>query len=188
MPQTSADPITRLHRQANFKVLFSLLILGAAAILVFFILAFTRQQVKQVATARQELVSLQGVAQNTQALAQFAKQNQANLALLAGLFPAEDDFIYVLQDLEALVLSADPEAQVKLGASQPVKVNGQNTLPLTIHLSVSPDQLSAFLRQFERLPYILEITNLEQAARPEGGSLKDVLIQVRLYVADPFSP
>lgn len=187
MTQTSDSKVVAIKKQTNLKILLSIFILGLAGICIFFFSFFTNQKMKQTATAQQELSSLTALEAGTQSLQEFARQHQADLAVINTLFPNEDDFIFAFQDLEQLVIKVDPKATVKLGASVPTKVNQQNTLPLSIHFNADQTQILNFLRQFEHLPYILEITSLEVTTPPEGGNLRDVIISVKLYVAEPFN-
>ncbi|OGV96528.1 hypothetical protein A2W24_03370 [Microgenomates group bacterium RBG_16_45_19] len=176
------------HHLAQIFILISFAALGLTAVILGLLIILTNQQVKKIALTRQELVNLSQVTEGSQSLQDFALNHQADLAALDYVFPTEDDFVYVLQDIEQVVSAVDPQGVVKLGASKPVIVANRQVIPLTIKLTTTPMNAIIFLRQFERLPYILEITNLELITSPGQTDLAEVMLTVRLYVADTFNP
>lgn len=187
MMQSPGPTTNHLDQQAKLYTFVSVVALGVSAILTGFLIMLSNQEVKKINTGRQELSSLQSSSKSIESLQVFAQTNQAEIKKIETLFPAEDDFVYVLQDIEAVVKASDPLGVVKVGAGKPTKIQNQNTIPLTIHLSGSSTSAISFLRQFERLPYILQITNLEFKGSPSLQDTLQIIMTVRLYVADSFN-
>lgn len=185
--KTQPPSITHLKQQAKIFTFASVILLSLTAVMVIFSITLTNQQTKKITTTRQELASLKDAALSVQSLQTFAQSKQEDLTKISNLFPNEDDFVYVLQDIETLVKNTDPQGSVKVSAAKPTKAQNLNTIPLTIHLVANPNSAVTFLREFERLPYILQITNLELTNSQDLLTGFNMILTVRLYVADPFS-
>jgi Tfp pilus assembly protein PilO len=150
-------------------------------------MTLSNQTVKKIMVGKEELANLQTSVQNMASLQDYVKANAADLKQIDTLFPNEDDFVYVLQDIEGVVKATDPEGSVKVGAPKPTKSQNQNTLPLSIKLKTDTNGTITFLRQFERLPYIIQISSLELKSHPESPDQLEISLTVRLHVAEPFS-
>jgi len=186
MIKTTSQTTKDLTHQANLFTLLSVVVAGVTLLLVLILVMLTNEQIKKVTTARQELVSLREMTQSSSSLQSFAQTHQDHLVQIHSLFPDEDDFIYVLQDIEKTIKAVDPNGTVKLGASKPIPSQNQKTLPLNIIVNTTYPNAVTFLRQFERLPYILEITNLELRSPSDLTQAVELLMTVRLYVANNF--
>lgn len=183
----TATNLDDIDRQARFFTLAAVIVLAITALVLGLSILFTNQQTKKVVNTRQELAGLKETAANVQSLQTYAQSNREQITKIPDLFPTEDDFVNVLQDIETVVKKTDPQGIVKVSAAKPTKVQNQNTIPLLIHLNTNANGLINFLREFERLPYILQIVSLEMSHEQNLVDSADINIQVRLYVADPFN-
>jgi hypothetical protein len=186
MNQTDNQTTKNLSHQARIYTLSSVVVLFVVMFIICILIMLTDEYIKKVATARQELVSLKQMSQSSRSLQNFAQSNQDNLLQIHSLFPDEDDFVYVLQDIEKTVKTVDTNGTVKLGASKPTPSQNQNTIPINVVLNTSYANVLTFLRQFERLPYILEITNLELRSPQTLNDTVELIMTVILYVANNF--
>lgn len=179
-PSASINIQKRVRR--NLIVLTVIILFGISVVAV--VLWLTNGKVKDRLAVQQELNALVKSEQDTQELRLVVTNELETVQKINAFFPNENEVYTVFAQMERLMLDVDKSGVLSFADLQPRKIAGQNTLTLDARMLATREQLVLFLRKLERLPYIVEVVSVDTQQFEDNLLL--VIMEVRLYVADPF--
>lgn len=175
-----------LNQKANRLILATATLIGAGCIIIIVLFVLTNNLLKKHQTLVQQKISTQESVSGTESLIGYVSKNLDSLKLILDIFPDELTIIETVQILESLVQTYDANAKVKFSSLTPVAKNNQLYIPLQLNLHTTPYNSINLLRQLERLPYVVEVTNYETKVPSAASSAAEINLGVVLYVQDPF--
>jgi len=187
MNTSTVSDTTALRQQTHrLKISLALFTFGCVFLTLLF-LFLGNQQLKRFHNLVQEYQTILETRIATTNLYSLASSKIQGLTVIASAFPDESSIIDVLEKLEQLVHSLDPQGTVKFAPQSAGNSKNQTNVTLTFHFTATPTDTVAFLRRLERVPQILEV-NLLEITPPQGiSNPADVTLGVTLYVQDPFN-
>lgn len=181
--------MTQVSAAANLAKKTERFMLSVAAILVLSIFIsgvlfwLSKNQTSDIGVIQEELHTYALSETNTTELNQFVDANIDTIAAIEEVFPTNDTIVPVLKNIEAVVLKYDSQAIVGFIDSVPTKKNNELQIPMSINLTSDINTAFMLLRELEKLPLVLEVTNLNITNRQ---SIPIIDIKAVLYVNDPF--
>lgn len=188
MEKIKPKDAAKLQKKARQLFIAGVIILVTGGMLVFVLTSVANQQAKKYVSLKQNAIALQQSKEDSEDLHGLANREQEGLQLIDDAFPDETTILGVIQYLETIVQQYDEAGLVRFSGNTPVKTNNELSISLNMKFAATPSDMLEFVRQLERVPYIIEIVSLEMKS-PQGISNPgQAVIGVRLYVQDPFSP
>jgi hypothetical protein len=121
--------------------------------------------------------------QESESLHQFIVTNRTSLEKMSLALPSESMMIGVIQDVESVLNQFDPQASVKFSSQNPVKSGQDLIIPLNLSLQLPLNKLTPLIDELNGLPYLTQLLTVDAQT---NGELTQIIINMRLYVKDPF--
>ena len=182
-PQPSA--VVNISRRVERIMSVNAIILVLATLIVIITTLLSFQSIKTYHTIKQEIQTIGKSQQNTTELLDYVDQNREIVAQIESVFPTESSIDIAYEKILDAAKKIDENATLKLKANIPGIVNQQAILPMELDLSTNASGAMNLLRIIERLPYIIEVSNIELTNPLNENGVGN--IQIRLYVANDFS-
>lgn len=135
---------------------------------------------------QQAIANLTERSQNKSELYKFLGINEEGIQQIHSALPNEDtiaDFVSTIEDLLSL---SEIEGDFHFSAIVPSKANNQLSIPFLIKMNTTIPKFLSFMRQLEKMPYIIQVTSVN-INTPQGiGGGVEASIGATIYVQDPF--
>lgn len=140
--------------------------------------------VNQIVAKRQELLTKEQAAAESQAFTNYLVNNQDKLNKLNLIVPSEGMMISVIQDFESIVTKFDPQGTVQITSAAPIKIGTNLAISLMINCETPLENLPQLLEAIHELPYIHQLLSIDTN---QTGELYKHQLSMRMYVQEPFN-
>ena len=176
----------RLVKQAQIRLSATLVLLGLMALVLAGGYWALQQWHKKLVGLKQEAQLIELSKTSQEKLLGLAANEAERVKLILAVFPDSEGVLEVLQELESLVESIDPEGSVSFASTVPIKVQNELSIPLQLNLTATSFEAIELLRRLERLPYVVNTQTISLSLSAGLTEPAAVVIGVQLYVNDPF--
>lgn len=176
-------------QQKNKKLLIQGgIVFGLLLVINWLLLTVLSAQRKQLIESKRTIARLKEENASVAQTVGFLSDNTEALSLLAKSVPNEDRFLNFVTSVEKVTREFSSDPLLRFGSTVPIKDKTNLYVPFSLSLTASPEQVSPFLRRFERLPYLTQIMALDIKENKGATESSTLQLSARVYVENPFSP
>mgnify|MGYP001596054407 CR=1 FL=1 len=174
--------------KASIKKIAIAGIAGISVLVILLLLAlqFTQGYISQLSEVQKTVSQLTAENLSITQTKSFLVSESFNIAQFTETVPAEEQFIGFVKKVEEISASFTADHELQFSSSVPVKDKKYLYVPFSLKMTISQSQFVPFLRQFERIPYLTEVTNM-QIRQQETSDLVFVVLGAKVYVQNPFT-
>lgn len=141
---------------------------------------------KNIQTEKQQILNQQETSQSSQDQQAFFESNPEIINTLSQVLPNQDTIIKVVEDIENLQKQLGISTAFEFSSIVPTNTATNSYVSFIIKTNTTTLKTISFLRSFEKLPYLTQITSIDLKT-PQGiGGPVELAISGRIYVQNPF--
>lgn len=178
---------TNLRRKTNKELIIGASVFGLSLLTVVVMILLSLQQIPKITILTQEVQAVQSTYDSQVDLESYLQSHTDELVLIDEFIPNKEMMVDFIQTIEQITKEYDPEAKVRFTSQIPQKAGVYNVIPLTITMKISLINFLDFLKQFEQLPYLLQVQTVDLTNTQNVNELGSATLGVQLYVQDPFN-
>ncbi len=184
--QVNRNDTGQILKKAQIRLIVTLVLLGLMIVGLggsYWTLGLWQ---KKLVGLKQEAQLIELSKTSREKLLGIAANEAERVQLVLAVFPDSEGVLGVLQELEALVESVDPQGVVSFTSTVPVKVENELSIPMQLQLNTNSFEAIELMRRLERLPYVISVDTIDLDLLGGISEPAQVTIGVHLYVNDPF--
>lgn len=163
---------------------------GLAVLLLltnFFLLFLSSTEAKQLAVTKEQIITTQTQSSDLEAAIEYLNSESTSTEMIKKALPDEEELqTEFIQTMEFVAQRNASTSSIRFSALAPTGSGPSKYLPFTINLTTDTPNFHEFLKRLEKLPYIIEITSIDQATQTAGSNVWSITLSARVYVRDPF--
>jgi len=150
------------------------------------VLQVLNSQIQSITKLKKSVVQLQVESESITQTKAFLTSQKQNIEAFSKVVPDQSDFIQFVQTMEEIAQDFAISHELNFVSSTPVREKDYLYIPLTMRFNIHSSQVIPFLRRFERIPYLVQVTNFEIK---NYNSLENVSVNIKakIYVQNPFT-
>jgi hypothetical protein len=152
---------------------------------LFFIIS-TQKKIKLIDSNRQVAAALKSKNQDAINTDEYLNTHQADIVKLLRVLPDENRFVDFVSTVESISKAHANNSTLEFASSTPLGAEGGKYIPFNIKLTTDTANLKEILVGIEKIPYLVEVTNVQFIATSDN--LYDMTIGAKVYVQEPFIP
>ena len=182
-----STPVTskQIHAGTNSRIQLFSIGLTIAIGINFGLYYLNRGKIKQLSAIRQQLAVVEQNTKNVQNTESFLTNQVEQIQLVLDALPNEDTLIDFVQTLETVASQSSRNSSLEFNALAP-KGKDSKYIPFVIKMSTDSPNFIDFLSKLEKLPYLVQVTDIKSTKINQDSDVWDFNISARVYVQDPF--
>jgi hypothetical protein len=174
-----------LSKSTKFKILNIVLFIGIIIVSALNIY-FSNNISKSIILKKQQTINQQTNLASTQAQADFYKNNPEIIQTISNVLPNQNSIIQVVEDIENLQKKLGIPSTFEFSSIVPTQDINNSYVSFIIKTNTTTLKAISFLRNFEKLPYLTNITSVNIKSPQGVGGPIELAISGRIYVQNPF--
>ncbi len=174
--------------QKNKKLLLQGgLVMIVLIVVNWFVLSIVGRQKNQLIESKRTIARLKEENTSIAQTLAFLSSNTEVFTQLSRSVPDEERFLHFVTSVESIAKEYAANPSLRFGSTVPLKDKNNLYIPFSLSLTISQQQITPFLRRFERLPYITQIITVDIEKDRTASDSSEMQVSARIYVENPFS-
>ncbi len=173
----------KINRFVLITGIVSFLIVIATTLLFF----VTNARLNSLEINRQQIGSVRASNTDLQETHQFFQTDQGQIDAIINALPNDPRMVDFVKAIETITSENSSSKSIEFSVDNPVGQTGEKYIPFLIKIATNTPNFSELLKKIEKLPYIVEIVNIEATLVDESTNLWDYRLSAKVYIQEPFN-
>lgn len=166
-------------RKKNHRLLKIVIAIIATLVAIESLLLFVlKKEISAVSTMKQTAVQLQAENASVSQTKNFLIQQKTNISQFEKVLPSDEELVDFVKTVEDIAKGFTDNATLRFVSTKPVKEKNNLFVPFTLQFKTQLSQVVPFLRRFERIAYLTQVTALEL----KQGAQEEVTLRINAKV------